>query len=179
MVEEVVAHLVEERLGVEVEPGLGAVPAGVPETGATGHRPVIHSGVPATGHAPLISIAPVPSGRPAGDHNAGDARAPGPSRSSPCARPGRGSPPAHDDSRQSLPTPSKAFCQAAYDYDTNLPKLIGKFDQQIDLVAKLAEHAPKDIAADAQMYLDAMQRRPAGDRSVVDNPKIETGRRAT
>ena len=78
------------------------------------------------------------------------------------------------DSESSLPMPSKAFCQAAYDYDTNLPKLIGKINQQTDLVAKLAEHAPKDIAADAQTYLDAMKRRAAGDTSVVDNPKIKT-----
>jgi hypothetical protein len=46
------------------------------------------------------------------------------------------------DSEASLPTPSKAFCQAAYDYDTNLPTLIGKIDQQTALVQKLADHAP-------------------------------------
>jgi len=78
------------------------------------------------------------------------------------------------DSESSLPTPSKAFCQAAYDYDTNLPKLIGKIRQQTALVQKLAEHAPKDIAADAQTYLDAMERRADGDTTVVDNPKIQT-----
>jgi len=78
------------------------------------------------------------------------------------------------DSEKSLPTPSKAFCQAAYDYDTNLPKLIGKIQQQTALVQKLAEHAPKDIAADARTYLDAMERRAAGDKSVVDNPKVQT-----
>jgi len=88
------------------------------------------------------------------------------------------------DSGSSLPLPSKAFCQAAYDYDTNLPKLIGKIDAQTELVAELAAHAPKDIAADAQTYLDAMERRAAGDKSVVDNPKIQTAvenvnRRAT
>jgi len=78
------------------------------------------------------------------------------------------------DTESSLPTPSKAFCQAAYDYDTNLPKLIGKPRQQTALVAKLAEHAPKDIAADAQTYLDAMERATDGDKTVVDNPKIQT-----
>jgi hypothetical protein len=78
-----------------------------------------------------------------------------------------------DSDSSSLPTPSKAFCQAAYDYDTNLPKLVGKINQQTDLVAKLAETAPKDIAEDARVYLDAMKRRAAGDTSVVDNPKIE------
>jgi hypothetical protein len=88
------------------------------------------------------------------------------------------------DSEASLPTPSKAFCQAAYDYDTNLPKLADKPRKQTELVAKLAEHAPKDIAADAQTYLDAMRRAVDGDKSVVDNPKIQkavdnVNRRAT
>ena len=88
------------------------------------------------------------------------------------------------DSESSLPTPSKAFCQAAYDYDTNLPKLIGKPRKQTELVRKLAEHAPKDIAADAETYLDAMNRATEGDDSVVDNPKIQravenVNRRAT
>ena len=88
------------------------------------------------------------------------------------------------DSESSLPMPSKAFCQAAYNYDTNLPKLIGKINRQTDLVAKLAEHAPKDIAADAETYLDAMNRATDGDDSVVDNPKIRdavdnVNRRAT
>jgi hypothetical protein len=77
------------------------------------------------------------------------------------------------DSSSSLPTPSKAFCQAAYDYDTNIAKLADKPQKQTDLVQKLADHAPKDIAADAQTYLDAMKRAIAGDKSVVDNPKIE------
>lgn len=75
--------------------------------------------------------------------------------------------------RSSLPTPSKAFCQAAYDYDTNLPKLIGKIQQQTELVQQLADHAPKDIAQDAQTYLEAMKRRADGDTSVVDNPKVK------
>jgi hypothetical protein len=78
-----------------------------------------------------------------------------------------------EDSSSALPTPSKAFCQAAYDYDSNLPKLVGKIGKQTDLVAKLAATAPKDIAGDAQVYLDAMKRRAAGDTSVIDNPKIE------
>jgi hypothetical protein len=78
------------------------------------------------------------------------------------------------DSESSLPTPSKAFCQAAYDYDTNLPKLAKKPRAQTELVRKLADHAPKDIAKDAATYLDAMERAITGDDSVVDNPKIQT-----
>jgi hypothetical protein len=78
-----------------------------------------------------------------------------------------------DSSQSSLPTPSKAFCQAAYDYDTNAPKLIGKIEKQTELVQRMADHAPKDVADDAQTFLDAMQRRAEGDMSVVDNPKIQ------
>jgi hypothetical protein len=77
------------------------------------------------------------------------------------------------ESGSSLPKPSKAFCQAAYDFDTNAPKLIGKIAQQTALVQKMADTAPQDIAADAQTVLEAMKRRATGDKSVVDNPKIE------
>jgi hypothetical protein len=88
------------------------------------------------------------------------------------------------DSSKSLPTPSRAFCQAAYDFDTNAPKLAGKINKQTELVQEMADHAPKDIADDAHLYLDAMKRRARGDKSVVDNPKIEkavdnVNRRAT
>jgi hypothetical protein len=78
------------------------------------------------------------------------------------------------NSSTSLPTPSKAFCQAAYDFDTKAPKLIGKIEQQTELVQRMADHAPTDVAKDAQTYLHAMQRASAGDDSVVDNPKVET-----
>jgi hypothetical protein len=78
------------------------------------------------------------------------------------------------DSSTSLPTPSRAFCQAAYDFDTNAPKLAGKINKQTELVQQMADHAPKDVAKDAAVYLDAMKRRADGDDSVVDNPRIET-----
>lgn len=77
-------------------------------------------------------------------------------------------------SESSLPTPSKAFCVAAYTYDDRAPKLIGKIDQQLALVQKMADHAPRDIARDMSTFLDAMKRRASGDTSVVDDPKIET-----
>ena len=78
------------------------------------------------------------------------------------------------DQGSSLPRPSRAFCVAAYTFDDRAPKLIGKINQQIELVQTMADHAPKDIQQDADLYLDAMQRRADGDTSVVDNPKIET-----
>ena len=51
------------------------------------------------------------------------------------------------DSESSLPTPSKAFCVAAYTYDDRAPKLIGKIDQQLALVQKMADHAPRTSPA--------------------------------
>src|SRR5262245_58156256 len=77
------------------------------------------------------------------------------------------------DSESSLPKPRTAFCEAAYDYDTNLPKLADQPRKQTELIQRLADHAPKDIADDAATYLDAMKRAVDGDKSVVDNPKIE------
>ena len=76
------------------------------------------------------------------------------------------------DSTKSLPKPSAAFCEAAQRYDKRLAKK-PTLDEQIELVGAIARHAPKDIAHDANTFLDALHRRADGDRSVVDNPKIQ------
>jgi hypothetical protein len=119
----------------------------------------------------MASTVPVSGSRPASDHNAGmrSLRA-----ALLLALITVGAAACSGESGSSLPTPSRAFCKAAYDFDTNAPKLIGKIDKQTALVEKMADHAPKDIARDAHIYLDAMQRRADGDKSVVDNPKIKT-----
>lgn len=72
---------------------------------------------------------------------------------------------------ESLPVPSKAFCKAAYTYDKKVERK-APLKVQIDLVRTMADHAPKDIAKDTKVFLDALQRRAEGDKSVVDNPKI-------
>jgi len=79
------------------------------------------------------------------------------------------------DSGSSLPEPSEAFCVAARKYDDKLPRLTGreKFTRQIALVTPLAEHAPKDIKADAELFLDALERRADGDKSVASDPDVE------
>ena len=77
-----------------------------------------------------------------------------------------------EDAASNLPRPSVAFCKAAGHYDNRVQ--MAKLPEQITLVTAIAKAAPKDIAADAQTFLDALQRRQAGDKSVVDNPKIET-----
>lgn len=76
------------------------------------------------------------------------------------------------ESQRSLPEPSAAFCNAAQRYDTRLAQK-PSLAEQIQLVGDMAHHAPKDIAGDAQAFLDALRRRADGDRSVVDNPKVQ------
>ena len=76
------------------------------------------------------------------------------------------------NSEASLPRPSKPFCEAAHRYDVRVEKR-APIDEQIQIVQKMADHAPKDIAQDTNTFLDALQRRRDGDKSVVDNPKIE------
>ena len=76
------------------------------------------------------------------------------------------------DANSSLPRPSKPFCEAAHRYDVRVEKR-ASLDEQIRIVRKIADHAPKDIARDADTFLDALVRRRDGDKSVVDNPKIE------
>jgi hypothetical protein len=78
-------------------------------------------------------------------------------------------------SDSSLPAPSDAFCVAARRYDDKIGTLTGKtkFDRQIVLITPMVEHAPKDIKADAALFLEALQRRAAGDKSVASDPKVE------
>jgi len=77
-----------------------------------------------------------------------------------------------DASGSTLPKPSNSFCTAARKYDDRVVKGAG-IDEQIRLVTRMEATAPKDIAHDASKFLDALERRRAGDKSVVDNPKVE------
>jgi len=75
---------------------------------------------------------------------------------------------------ESLPRPSRTYCQAAYRYEQQIQKKPQpSIDEQITMVEKIATNAPKDIAADARVFLDAM-RRVQTDPSVKDNPKVQT-----
>ena len=76
------------------------------------------------------------------------------------------------DASSSLPRPSKPFCDAAHRYDVRVEKR-ASLDEQIRIVRTIADHAPKDVARDADTFLDALERRRDGDKSVVDNAKIE------
>ena len=74
-----------------------------------------------------------------------------------------------------LPAPSTAFCVAARKYDKKIGTLTGKdkFTKQIELVTPMAAHAPKDVKRDAELFLDALERRAAGDTSVAKDAKIQ------
>lgn len=78
-----------------------------------------------------------------------------------------------DNATSELPRPSRAFCRAAARYDNKVQLSTTKLPEHIKLVTAISEHAPKDIAKDTRLFLDALKKREAGDRSVVDNPKIE------
>jgi len=75
------------------------------------------------------------------------------------------------DTTKTLPMPSKAFCQAAYTYDKKVERK-ATLKVQIALVQTMADHAPKDIAADTQVFLTALQRRAQGDKTVVTDKKL-------
>jgi hypothetical protein len=75
---------------------------------------------------------------------------------------------------ESLPRPSRAFCEAAYRYEQKIQKKPQpSIDDQISMVDAIATHAPKDIVADARVFLDAM-RRVQTDPSVKDDTKVRT-----
>ena len=72
----------------------------------------------------------------------------------------------------SLPEPKPGFCEAALRYDHRVERG-APLAEQITIVAKMARNAPKDVAADTNLFLEALQKLQDGDESVVDNPKIE------
>jgi ABC-type phosphate/phosphonate transport system substrate-binding protein len=79
-----------------------------------------------------------------------------------------------ENAASDLPRPSKEFCKAAAKYDQQIQLRKTKIPQHIKMVSAIAASAPKDIARDADLFLEALEKRRAGDTSVVDNPRIET-----
>jgi hypothetical protein len=77
------------------------------------------------------------------------------------------------DAMSDLPRPSKAFCAAAARYDERITSKPTPIERHITMVAKIAETAPADVADDAEIFLDGLRRRAAGDESVIDDPKIK------
>ena len=79
-----------------------------------------------------------------------------------------------EDAASDLPRPTVAFCKAAAKYDERVQLTNTKLAEHIEMVTPIAEHAPDDIADDADLFLDALKKRRAGDTSVIDDPQVET-----
>ena len=75
--------------------------------------------------------------------------------------------------RNVLPDPKKAFCEKGKDYEALITsgKQVAVADQLV-IVREINATAPKDIAADTQVFLDALERVSKGDTSVVDDAKV-------
>jgi hypothetical protein len=79
-----------------------------------------------------------------------------------------------EDAASDLPRPTVAFCKAAAKYDERVQLTNTKLAEHIEMVTPIVEHAPDDIADDADLFLDALKKRRAGDTSVIDDPRVET-----
>lgn len=73
-----------------------------------------------------------------------------------------------------LPEPKKAFCDKGKEYEALITS--GKkvsVDDQLAIVREINANAPKDIAADTQVFLSALERVASGDKSVVDDEQVQ------
>ncbi len=73
-----------------------------------------------------------------------------------------------------LPDPNKAFCDKGKEYEALITS--GKkvsVDDQLAIVREINANAPKDIAADTQVFLRALERVANGDKSVVDDEQVQ------
>jgi len=82
------------------------------------------------------------------------------------------------------PRPSRAFCRAAARYDELTTTETLPVSRHVTLTKAIAESAPTDTKADATRVWQAFVKLQAGDRSVVDNPRVKSAldhvnRRAT
>jgi len=74
-------------------------------------------------------------------------------------------------SERDAPNAPLAFCKAAAEYDYQLDRG-ARLPEQIQLVADIVSAAPPKIAADAETFLDALQR-VEDDPSIQDDPQIK------
>ncbi len=153
----------EQRVGVEVEPDLGAVPAGVLESG-TRHAP---EGIAFA--AEFRRDRPDSARRRRGSgHNRVMRRPLALAAAAVCARRVRRASPAArstDDAASNLPRPSVAFCKAAAHYDNKIATSREAPRSRSRWSPTIAAAAPKDIARDAQTFLDTLEEaQPAATR---------------
>ena len=83
-----------------------------------------------------------------------------------------------------LPVPTRAFCSAAAKYDEATTTKPLPLARHVTMTHAIAVAAPKDTRADAILVWQSYRKLAAGDRSVVDDPKVKAAidhvnRRAT
>ena len=83
-----------------------------------------------------------------------------------------------------LAPPSRAFCSAAAKYDETTSTKPIPVRRHVEMTKAIADSAPADTKADATIVWRSYVKLAAGDRSVVDNPRVKAAldhvnRRAT
>lgn len=83
-----------------------------------------------------------------------------------------------------LPVPTRAFCSAAAKYDAATTAKQLPLSRHVTMTHAIAIAAPADTKADAVTVWKSYRKLEAGDRSVVDDPKVKAAidhvnRRAT
>ena len=76
---------------------------------------------------------------------------------------------------ETLTTPKPGFCEAAQRYDERVERG-AKLAEQITILEKLERNAPKDVADDAELFLDQMRAYQAATKSerreLQDDPDV-------
>ena len=78
-----------------------------------------------------------------------------------------------DDTASDLPRPSREFCRAAANYDKVIALKSTTLARHITLTRAIARTAPKDARRDAEIVWRSFVKLRAGDKSVVDNPRVQ------
>ena len=78
-----------------------------------------------------------------------------------------------DDTQSNLPRPSRAFCAAAAHYDAAVSSKKVSLPQHVRFTRAIAKAAPVDARRDANVVWHSFEKLRAGDRSVVDNPRVK------
>ena len=182
VVEEIVGHLVDQRVGVEVEALLGTVPTRVAEAGFRAFTSSESHGrrlpLPAGAHARL----------PRPDSHTPDSWGHSPARDTGDMPQVRriswlaiglllagtlGAACSGEGEQAKAPKP---FCQAAYDYEQELGREAKKgeknVEKQLAMVEKMAELAPKKIRKDVDAFVESL-RRVQADPSLAKDKKFQ------
>lgn len=78
-----------------------------------------------------------------------------------------------DDTQSDLPRPTRAFCAAAAHYDAAVSSKKVSLSQHVRFTRAIAKTAPVDARRDAAVVWHSFEKLRAGDRSVVDNPRVK------